>query len=175
MVCGTGEGVVNIFNYDEWGNISDRFPGHPSSVDCLLPVGENVYLTGCFDGQIRACHLYPNRFLGIVGNHKDFPIQRLCLAPDGDVCASISHDDYVRFWNIASIKNKKLDAQSKSKSKSLKNKKLTSSGKADNFFSDLLENEDDSDEEKGSSGDDDSDDDSSQDDEDSDESSDDSD
>ena len=23
-VCGTGEGVINIFNYDEWGNISDR-------------------------------------------------------------------------------------------------------------------------------------------------------
>ena len=24
VVCGTGEGVINIFNYDEWGNISDR-------------------------------------------------------------------------------------------------------------------------------------------------------
>ncbi len=24
-ICGTGEGVINIFNYDEWGNLSDRY------------------------------------------------------------------------------------------------------------------------------------------------------
>ncbi len=24
-VCGTGEGVINIFNYNEWGNLSDRY------------------------------------------------------------------------------------------------------------------------------------------------------
>jgi hypothetical protein len=52
-VCGTGEGVINIFNYDEWGNISDRFPGHPSSIDCILPISNNIILTGCFDGNIR--------------------------------------------------------------------------------------------------------------------------
>lgn len=53
VVCGTGEGVVDIFNKDEWGNIADRFPGHPSSIDCILPLGESVLLTGCFDGNIR--------------------------------------------------------------------------------------------------------------------------
>jgi hypothetical protein len=53
IIIFTGEGVINIFNYDEWANISDRFPGHPSSVDCILPISRNVILTGCFDGNIR--------------------------------------------------------------------------------------------------------------------------
>ena len=53
MVCGDGEGVLSIFNYNEWGNISDRFPGHPSTIDCILPLSNDVVLTGCFDGNIR--------------------------------------------------------------------------------------------------------------------------
>lgn len=53
IVCGTGEGVLDIFNYNEWGNISDRFPGHPSSIDCLMPLNSDIVLTGCFDGNIR--------------------------------------------------------------------------------------------------------------------------
>jgi hypothetical protein len=51
---GTGEGVLNIFNQNEWGNISDRFPGHPSSIDALVPLNSNIVLTGCFDGNIRS-------------------------------------------------------------------------------------------------------------------------
>ncbi len=146
VVCGTGDGVLNIFNYDEWGNISDRFPGHPSSIDCLQPLSDNVVLTGCFDGNIRACHILPNRFLGILGSHSsDFPIQKLCLSNDRNVCASISHDECVRFWNVENIKEKVLNASSKSKSKKLKNKKLTVKGKAENFFSDLIEDEKDDD------------------------------
>jgi WD repeat-containing protein 55 len=54
VVCGTGEGVLNIFNYDEWSNLSDRFPGHPSSVDSIVPVSDDILLTGCFDGNIRS-------------------------------------------------------------------------------------------------------------------------
>lgn len=52
-MCGTGEGVLNIFNWGEWGNISDRFPGHPMSVDCLQSVGDTVVCTGSSDGLVR--------------------------------------------------------------------------------------------------------------------------
>lgn len=52
-VVGTGEGALDIFNYDGWGNISDRFPGHPSSVDSIVPLNSDILLTGCFDGNIR--------------------------------------------------------------------------------------------------------------------------
>jgi WD repeat-containing protein 55 len=72
----------------------------------------------------------------------------MCLSNNGNVCASISHDNSVKFWNVENIKNIKLNASSKSKSKSLKNKKITSSGKSENFFADLIDKEDDDDDEE---------------------------
>lgn len=90
----------------------------------------------------RACSIHPNRFLGIVGSHNQFPIQNMCLSSDGNVVASISHDECVKFWNVENIKSIKIDAQSKSTNKSLRNKKINSSGLSDNFFADLCENKD---------------------------------
>lgn len=107
----------------------------------------------------RACYILPNRFVGVVGNHDDFPIQSLSLSSDGNICASISHDQTVRFWSVENIKNKKLDSQSKSKSKELKNKKLTKQGKAENFFADLIEDDEDDEENEDDSDDEDDDDD----------------
>ena len=146
----------------------------------MVPLSSDVVLTGCFDGNIRctlndllsnkynfkkfrACHILPNRFLGVVGQHDGFPIESLCLSPDENVCASISHDEYVKFWNVKNIKSIRVDAQSKSKSKKLKDKKITTKGKSENFFSDIIEKEDEEDDENGSSDDDDSDDDSNED------------
>ena len=54
MVCGTGEGTLNIFNWGEWGNISDRFPGHPMSIDCIVPLTQDIVCTGSMDGVIRS-------------------------------------------------------------------------------------------------------------------------
>lgn len=124
----------------------------------MVPLSANVVLTGCFDGNIRACHILPNRFLGVVGNHDDFPIQRLTLSSDKNVCASLCHDQCVKFWNVENLKTKNIDAQSKSKNKTLKNKKLTAKGKSENFFADLIENEDDEDEDESEDDSDDSDD-----------------
>ena len=53
VVCGCGEGELNMFTWGQWGNISDRFPGHPMSVDCMVPITEDVICTGSCDGKIR--------------------------------------------------------------------------------------------------------------------------
>ena len=53
VVCGMGDGVLNIFNWGQWGNISDRFPGHPLSVDCMLALTDDIICTGSMDGCIR--------------------------------------------------------------------------------------------------------------------------
>jgi len=45
---------------------SDQYPGHPDSINSLLSVTDNVVLTGCEDGSIRAVHLFPHRFIGNV-------------------------------------------------------------------------------------------------------------
>lgn len=82
----------------------------------------------------------------------------MCLSNDGNVCASISHDNSVKFWNVENIKSIKLNASSKSKSKSLKNKKITSSGKSENFFADLIDKDEEEEEEDDSDDSDDDDD-----------------
>jgi hypothetical protein len=46
IVCGTQDGVILIFSWDKWGDCSDRYPGHPQSVDSMLKIDENTILTG---------------------------------------------------------------------------------------------------------------------------------
>ena len=38
--------------------------------------------------------------MGIVGEHADFPIERIKLAPNHKYLASCSHDDLIKFWNV---------------------------------------------------------------------------
>ncbi len=57
VVCGSGDGTLNIFNWNEFGNISDRFPGHPDSIDCMVAITEDIVCTGSMDGVIRLVQL----------------------------------------------------------------------------------------------------------------------
>ena len=82
------------FSKGQYGLHSDQFPGHPDGVNCIIPVTDNVVMTGCEDGNIRAVHLYPHRFLGVVGHHEqEFPVERLDVNTSGEIIASISHDN----------------------------------------------------------------------------------
>lgn len=53
VVCGDGEGALMIYNWGLWEDITDRYPIHPQSVDCLLPLNSSVVCTGCMDGWVR--------------------------------------------------------------------------------------------------------------------------
>ena len=53
LICGTGEGTLNLFNWGEWGNISDRFPCGEAQINCIMPVTEYVAVIGTDDGYIR--------------------------------------------------------------------------------------------------------------------------
>ena len=75
VVVGTEDGVLNIFNNKEWGNISDRFPvkqnnkGH-NSIDCMEMLGEeNLLVMGTSDGALQAVSLFPNKPLNILCDH----------------------------------------------------------------------------------------------------------
>ncbi|KAL4230231.1 WD domain repeat-containing protein 55 [Mactra antiquata] len=166
VVCGCGMGELNIFSWGEWGNISDRFPGHPMSVDCMVALSDDVICTGSFDGLIRAVNILPNRFLGVVGEHPgDLPVENLSLSRDKKWLASCSHDQKIKFWDIDCIKNETVNEKSRAK-KGGKNKFLKSSDKGD-FFADLAADENDA-STSGQGNDDDDDDDSEDEDEDSD-------
>ena len=53
IVCGSQDGVLVIFSWGTWGDMSDRFPGHPESVEAILKVDEDTVLTGSSDGIVR--------------------------------------------------------------------------------------------------------------------------
>ena len=88
VVCGSQEGVLDIFDYSDIEDISDRFPGHPASVDALLALDDDIVMTGSSDGLIRIISILPNKMLGVVGQHSDWPVERLACSADGLLLAS---------------------------------------------------------------------------------------
>jgi WD40 repeat protein len=157
LVVGSGTGQLYLFSKGQYGLHSDQFPGHPDGVNSLVPITDNVLITGCEDGMIRAVHLYPHRFLGVVGHHEgSFPVEQLDVNTTGELVASVSHDNRVKFWNVAYLEEMDYDktkkptilpkSQVRSKSKMLSlaretEHQLPSSGRANKaeFFSGFKE------------------------------------
>lgn len=101
VVVGSQEGVLNLWTWGDWGDVSDRFLGHPSSVDTVCKLDEETVATGSSDGLIRILGVLPNSFHGVIGDHgEDFPIERVRLAHDRRFLASCSHDLSVKFWDV---------------------------------------------------------------------------
>lgn len=114
LVVGSGTGPLYLFSKDQYGLHSDQFPGHPDGVNAMIPITDNVVITGCEDGNVRAVHLYPHRFLGVIGHHEDeFPIERLDVNTTGEIVASISHDNRVKFWNVTYLEEMDYNKQKK--------------------------------------------------------------
>jgi WD repeat-containing protein 55 len=101
VVVGTQAGILAIWTWGQWGDMTDRFPGHPHSIDALVKIDEDAICTGSSDGLIRLVSIHPNALMGVVGHHGDMPIERLQKSHDGRTLASISHDTVVRFWDIS--------------------------------------------------------------------------
>jgi len=114
VVAGAGSGNLYLFSKGQYGLHSDQFSGHPDAVNCLVPITDNVVITGCEDGNVRAVHLFPHRFLGVVGHHEDsFPVEKLDVNTTGELVASISHDNRVKFWNVAYLEEMDYDKTKK--------------------------------------------------------------
>jgi len=88
IVTGSQEGVLSLFDWGDIADLSDRYPGHPQSVDALVALNDDLLLTGSSDGVIRVISILPNKMLGVVGEHSEWPVERLCLSPDGGLLAS---------------------------------------------------------------------------------------
>lgn len=53
VVCGSSEGTIYIFNWNGFGATSDRFAVKAESVDCIVPITDNIMCTASMDGYIR--------------------------------------------------------------------------------------------------------------------------
>lgn len=98
LVCGTQEGILSLFSKDIWCDVSDRYPGHPQSIDAILKIDEDTVLTGSSDGLVRAVQLLPNSLLGVLGGHDGFPVEALGWSAGRKMLGSVSHDEYIRLW-----------------------------------------------------------------------------
>jgi len=114
LAVGCGNGTIYLFSKDQYGLHSDQFPGHPDGVNAMMPITDNVIITGCEDGNVRAVHLYPHRFLGVIGHHEDeFPVEKIDVNTSGEIIASVSHDNRVKFWNVTYLEEMDYNRQKK--------------------------------------------------------------
>ncbi|RXN04759.1 WD repeat-containing 55 [Labeo rohita] len=165
VVCGSGEGKIYIFNWNGFGATSDRFAVQAESVDCIVPITDNILCAASTDGVIRAVNVLPNRVLGSVGQHVGMSIEEIAQSRDTRFLASCAHDELIKFWDISSLPDMKVNDYRRRKKtdrrlKALSNKAFDT---GQNFFAGLVdtteenskkeeeeEEEDDSDSDSGS-------------------------
>ncbi|KAL0894735.1 hypothetical protein ABMA27_013269 [Loxostege sticticalis] len=141
LVVGASTGKMYLYNWKEFGYHSDEFIGQKHAIQCMVPITQNIVVTSGEDGMLRAAHMFPQRQLGIVGQHR-LPVECLDISHDGQYVASCSHDNDVKFWNISYFEsidslidvnhkqNKKQDLINNLPSSNVKN--------ASDFFSGLV-------------------------------------
>ncbi|XP_013200488.1 WD repeat-containing protein 55 homolog [Amyelois transitella] len=141
LLVGSSKGKFYLFNWREFGLHSDEYIGQKQSIQCMVPITQNIVVSSGEDGVLRAAHMFPQRQLGIVGQHR-LPVERLDISYDGQFIASCSHDNDVKFWNISYFEsldsiidlnhkqNKKRDMINNLPSSTIKN--------ASDFFSGLV-------------------------------------
>ncbi|KAK7077269.1 WD domain repeat-containing protein 55 [Halocaridina rubra] len=141
LVVGSGDGCMYIFNWGEFGFHIDRFAGHPGQINCSIPIGDRMLITGCEDGNIRAVHMYAHRYVGVVGQHKRFGVENMSVSFDADFLVSCAMDDVIRFWNINYLYDVEVDGTIKGHKRHDVGYNLESSKRRNrsDFFSDIPE------------------------------------
>ncbi|XP_035905346.1 WD repeat-containing protein 55 homolog isoform X1 [Anopheles stephensi] len=99
LVVGTSKGNYYTFNWGQFAYHCDAFTGPKASANRMVPITEQIAVMAGEDGIIRAMHLVPGRVLGIVGQHS-MAIDTMDISGSGELIATSSHDNDVRFWNI---------------------------------------------------------------------------
>ncbi|XP_046722984.1 WD repeat-containing protein 55 isoform X1 [Silurus meridionalis] len=141
VVCGSSEGMLYIFNWNGFGATSDRFALQAESVDCIIPITENILCTASMDGVIRAVNILPNRVVGSVGQHIGEPIEEIACSWDKHFLASCGHDQLIKFWDISGLSAMRVSDYRQQKKKDGHLKALSSKAfeRAGDFFSGLLD------------------------------------
>lgn len=140
LLVGSSVGKFYLFNWKEFGLHSDEYVGQKHSIQCMVPITQNIVVSSGEDGILRAAHMFPQRQLGVVGQHT-LPVEALDISHDGQYIASSSHANDVKFWNISYFESidTLIDVNHKqNKRKDMVNNLPSSSFKnASDFFSGL--------------------------------------
>ena len=109
ILCGSGEGNILIFNWNWFGDFKDQIRGHPEGINTMDKYNDNIIFTGCEDGGIRICSMYPKGLRGILSsknnkkknNFKD--VNKIKISMDRDSIITCSGIDCLRLYNISSL------------------------------------------------------------------------
>ncbi|THU50651.1 hypothetical protein C4D60_Mb06t22520 [Musa balbisiana] len=96
VICGTQTGTLLLYSWGHFKDCSDRFLGHPMSIDTLLKLDEDTLISGSEDGVIRLVGILPNRIIQPLAEHSEYPIERLAFSNDRKFLGSISHDQMLK-------------------------------------------------------------------------------
>ncbi|XP_075146235.1 WD repeat-containing protein 55 homolog [Haematobia irritans] len=139
LVVGTSKGNLYTFNWGQFGYHSDKFPSIKTPISEMIPITDRIACVAGEEGIIRAVHIAPFKILGVVGQH-NMPIESLDVSSTGELIASSSHNNDVRFWNVkyfeefGDIKYNEKHNSFKEKRHNLPSSKFSN---ASDFFSDL--------------------------------------
>ncbi|KAJ9115735.1 hypothetical protein QFC24_006918 [Naganishia onofrii] len=103
-VVGTQLGVLSVFERQKgWQDSVDRILGHPASVEAMVALTDDIVATGSEDGMIRVMQVHPNKFLGVIATHGDFPIERMRIDRNSKWLGSVSHDDTLKLTDVSDL------------------------------------------------------------------------
>jgi hypothetical protein len=103
LLVGTQEGILSIWDWGSFGDMTDRMKGHQLSVDSICKIDEDTVCTGCSDGNIRVVGILPNKIKGILGTHKDMPVDKVKGDPFSEYVVSCSQDYTMTFWDAKEL------------------------------------------------------------------------
>ena len=114
VVSAAGDGSMNIFTWDWFGDCNDRIVGHPNSIECMVKYDENTLITGGEDGLLRAVSVLPNRIIAILGDPLDTDeevmfIQKVSVSHCGQFLASCALDDMVKIFDVSNLAERPVD------------------------------------------------------------------
>ncbi len=89
----------------------------------------------------RAVSVMPNRVLGSVGQHLGESIEEIAKSRDTHFLASCAHDQLVKFWDISSLSDMRVDDYRQKKSRNRRLKALSNKAfdTGQDFFAGLLD------------------------------------
>lgn len=135
IVCGGSNGSFEIFNWEEFGYIVNAMKSvSKASIDSMVALSDSIVVYGCGDGNIRAASFFPNKPLGIVGNHSEFPVLSIDADRDKKLVASASGEPVVKFWSVEGLEQKATMKRGKGQ-----DLKMAMNTKKNNFFAGLLD------------------------------------
>ena len=134
VICGSATGVLDIYSWGEWGDISDRYPTDNEEVESICAVTEDIVCIGTGDGKIKAMFVQPYKTIKTVGQHGTMGISSLKMSPNRNLLVSCGGDESVRFWNVGDLQDECLEEEER---RGVKRKKIENDAKAADFFADL--------------------------------------